>query len=531
VNGSVSETLVLAKDSTGQLWVTWMEDGDVWLNRSTTADDVWGAPFLLPRQSGSAASDDISAILAFGGDRIGVLWSDQEDDRFFFSVHRDGHADGDWEPRETALVDAGGESIADDHINFATCDATGRLFAAVKTSMPNPEDPEIILLKREPGGAWSHTTWASDFDDHTRPIVVVNCETNTGYVFASATIRGNQEAIFLKATNLDDMAFPPGKGLPFIESEDDEDLNNPTSTKQSVGAVSGLVVLASDVDTQTYLHNTIDFGPAAKPVVFSALPGIAPAGQEITIMGAGFSGATSVEFDGDPASFEVISTAEVRAIVPATAGSGKIRVTTPNGSASSPDDFVVVPPSIQPPAITSFSPASGQSGNVVGIFGSGFTGASSVLFGGTPAAGFAVDADSVISAEVAAGTATGPITVTNAAGTAQSVEDFVYVQITGLPDVSGAPREVRLLANRPNPFASETDVLYETAREGAVRIAIFDVGGRRVATLVDGTRPAGRHSARWDGRDAAGRRVANGVYVVELRAGGIVARRTLTLLR
>ena len=56
--------------------------------------------------------------------------------------------------------------------------------------------------------------------------------------------------------------------------------------------------------------------------------------------------------------------------------------------------------------------------------------------------------------------------------------------------------------------------------------------GRHVTTLVAGERPAGRHVARWDGREANGRPAANGVYFAQMRtADGVVADRRFVLMR
>jgi hypothetical protein len=93
-----SETLVLAKDSTGQLWVTYVEGGQVMVNRSLTTDLTWGTPFVLPvgADAVSVSSDDISSILAFQGDKVGVMWSNQTKKKVYFSVHLDGDADIVW---------------------------------------------------------------------------------------------------------------------------------------------------------------------------------------------------------------------------------------------------------------------------------------------------------------------------------------------------------------------------------------------------------------------------------------------------
>jgi hypothetical protein len=76
------------------------------------------------------------------------------------------------------------------------------------------------------------------------------------------------------------------------------------------------------------------------------------------------------------------------------------------------------------PTITAFSPTQGAIGSTVKIFGSGFTGSSAVAIGGTAVGSFTIDNDEQISAVVAAGTASGKIAVTNAAGTRSSVGEF-----------------------------------------------------------------------------------------------------------
>ena len=81
---------------------------------------------------------------------------------------------------------------------------------------------------------------------------------------------------------------------------------------------------------------------------------------------------------------------------------------------------------------------------------------------------------------------------------------------------------LRLEPCSPNPFTRVTAVAYALPAGGAVRLGIFDVAGRRIATLVDGVQPAGRHVASWDGRDASGFPVAAGVYLVRLESGGQV---------
>jgi flagellar hook assembly protein FlgD len=66
---------------------------------------------------------------------------------------------------------------------------------------------------------------------------------------------------------------------------------------------------------------------------------------------------------------------------------------------------------------------------------------------------------------------------------------------------------------------------------GPVRVALYDVAGRRVALLEDGYRETGEHTLVWNGRDDAGRRVSPGVYVARLEAGTFSAAAKVVVLK
>lgn len=86
-----------------------------------------------------------------------------------------------------------------------------------------------------------------------------------------------------------------------------------------------------------------------------------------------------------------------------------------------------------------------------------------------------------------------------------------------------APQAPTLHANHPNPFSSATTLEYELASPTHVSLAVYDAIGRRVAVLVEGEQPAGRHRAEW-----APNELAPGVYLGVLRAGGhVVTQRML----
>ncbi len=66
---------------------------------------------------------------------------------------------------------------------------------------------------------------------------------------------------------------------------------------------------------------------------------------------------------------------------------------------------------------------------------------------------------------------------------------------------------------------------------GHARLGVYDLRGRRVATVVDRVQPAGGHSAVWDGKGVAGRPVASGMYFARLEAAGATQVQKIIVVR
>lgn len=101
------------------------------------------------------------------------------------------------------------------------------------------------------------------------------------------------------------------------------------------------------------------------------------------------------------------------------------------------------------------------------------------------------------------------------------------VSAAGVEVTSGA---LRFLPPRPNPARGVTEVAFELPSEMNVDLAVYDLGGRRLATLANGRTSAGQHSVRWDSRQADGRKVAAGLYFVRFTAAGTTRVSRLVLL-
>lgn len=102
---------------------------------------------------------------------------------------------------------------------------------------------------------------------------------------------------------------------------------------------------------------------------------------------------------------------------------------------------------------------------------------------------------------------------------------------TAAPETPERPTRLAFHAAAPNPFNPRTVLRFELPRDGAVRLDLHDLRGRRVATLLDGFREAGEHRLVWNGRDDGGQEVASGVYLARLETPVGVRVRKLVLAR
>lgn len=90
---------------------------------------------------------------------------------------------------------------------------------------------------------------------------------------------------------------------------------------------------------------------------------------------------------------------------------------------------------------------------------------------------------------------------------------------------------VRILGNRPNPFNPVTSIAFSLPEDAAAELAVYDISGRKVATLVDARVTAGPHEVVWDGTNDAGEPVASGVYFSRVNALGEEHSAKMVLLK
>lgn len=217
-------------------------------------------------------------------------------------------------------------------------------------------------------------------------------------------------------------------------------------------------------------------------------------GTSITINGSNFTGVDQVRFDTSLVSVTPTSDTQITVAAPAHAAGPVGVAVLKNGAASAVFNSYTY---IAAPSVTSVAPASGGAagGNSVTVTGTGFTGATAVSFGGSPAASFTVNSATQITATAPAGSGTVNVTVTTPGGTSATGAGNQYryvaaptisaisptggssgggtpVTITGTDFVSGNSYSASFGATTvPATYASAT-TLTATAPAGAGTVAV-----------------------------------------------------------
>ena len=144
---------------------------------------------------------------------------------------------------------------------------------------------------------------------------------------------------------------------------------------------------------------------------------LGPVGKTVGILGQGFSGASSVKFNGTSASFKVVSDTYLTTKVP-SGETGIVSLTTPSGTLLSKQIFKVTP------HITSVTPPSGKVGDAVTLAGAGLIQAATITVGGVKVDAFTVSSDKQVTFIVPTGAKTGKVVLTTPGGEATSSAVF-----------------------------------------------------------------------------------------------------------
>ena len=320
----------------------------------------------------------------------------------------------------------------------------------------NSTPGNISFLEKQdyPTGQFPRAVSLGDLDGDGKTDIIVSCNEPS----AVSVIRNTSTASGLSFANRVEYAVgiqPPGVSIADLDGDGKPE-----------------IVVANNYSSISILHNRVD-----EPILSSFTPTSAKTDVTVTIRGESFTGATAVKFGGLPATSFTIDADSIITAKVGTGATGQVQVTTPYGS-DTLSGFSYIPPA---PVIKSFSPASGTVGTSVRIVGEHFINTTSLRFGGTQAASFTINADTLITAVVGKG-ATGDIIVFTKDGN-DTLGKFTFIPpvpvITSFTPTAG-PAGTPVTIRGKN-FSWTTGVSF-----GATKAALYNVNADSSITAVVG---------------------------------------------
>ena len=436
---SQSGSITLAQDSTGKLWAAYPGTGPngdsnyrvIW---STSADQkVWDTNGFILDTGGATITQEVESIIPFGGNKIGITWSNQVVEELGFRYHNDGAPENVWSTKELIDFGLGNEQgiggVADNHESIKAA-PDGRIFLVQKDSDGNGN---LHLYIRSTAGVWTANPILINIDPQampTRPSLLLDLENNEVYVvYDDAT----QSLSYLSHTSMDTPLFGPS--CPFVSVTF---IDNLTSTKQNLNATMGFMAVGSTgLATSVIYSNGVTLAPASGnlPVLTSlsqSTVGGGGAPLALTINGSNFASNAVVYFNGMDRPTTFLSptqlTARILASDIANLGTFPITVMNPRGGTSAAAANLVVSVAA---SISSLSPASATAGGpgfTLTLNGTGFVSGATVNFNGVARAATFVNSTQLTTQILATEIhpfGILPVTVLNPGGATSAASNFI----------------------------------------------------------------------------------------------------------
>jgi len=229
------ETATIDSDGDGLLWIASDSENQVNVRWKGPSDRAFSEPITLVD---GISKDDICVITSLGHGRVGVLWSNQNTQRYGFRRHVAATEPESWFPDEVpAEISAirHGDGMSDDHLNIAVS-SDGTLYATVKTSYDTEGMPLVACLIRRPHGKWDPLYHVDD--EGSRGIMLLDESRKTFYVVYTS-YRDN--SIVFKSSSTDSIAF--SERVTLMEGRR---INNVSSTRQNVSGTFPIVASQGD---------------------------------------------------------------------------------------------------------------------------------------------------------------------------------------------------------------------------------------------------------------------------------------------
>lgn len=252
----------------------------------------------------------------------------------------------------------------------------------------------------------------------------------------------------------------------------------------------------------------------AKPEIAAFTPGSGLPGAIVTLTGKHLLSTTAITINGVRAGFKIMNDCEIKIAVPVAATTGKIEITTTNGTVLSNEVFTVLQPTI-----ANLTPPVGAVGARFAIRGSHLSSTKQILINDVAVTEFTVVDNTLIWAVVPTGATSGKVTLVLKGGAKAHSSESFRVLTTGADKVE----ETKKLVAYPNPFVAGVILPVNLDNPGYVNILIYNTKGQQVKALNFTKLKAGEHQLEWDGKDGQNRSVTEGLYFYKLNVNGKLA--------
>jgi hypothetical protein len=105
------------------------------------------------------------------------------------------------------------------------------------------------------------------------------------------------------------------------------------------------------------------------------------------------------------------------------------------------------------------------------------------------------------------------------------------ISVSSSEFIQDIPEVCELYQNYPNPFVVSTSIRYGIPVSMDVKLAVYNIAGQEIITLAEGSKEAGYHTARWDGKDNNGLRVNSGIYFCRLKTKDSTVQKKLIIVQ
>ncbi len=275
-------SLSFARDSTGRLWIAFVEETKIVLVHSLDSDFLWSPPIALPGEA-AVGPRDSAVLLPYGTGQLGIAWSSVAGSIVRFATRADSSDPAIWSQPETVsegvTLQDGPISVAAQPDGGVVVGIAGDTRASVGGSLTSAR---IVVARRDAAGGWSSAVAGRVEDRHDGVAVAVD-PTNSEIDLLMMRNANDGTSWVMKRSTTGRLEFDAGPGLAVTAgTPTGAELSAPHLAKGPADPATGVLVVGFDPASHRYLHAIVQAAdiaagsppptPSGPPPAAAALP-------------------------------------------------------------------------------------------------------------------------------------------------------------------------------------------------------------------------------------------------------------------